>query len=193
MTNEIQPNQNLFTCTVKKSWNVTQKYVLYASYAVVGMTAAILACVGAWVLFGALYPALLAIWDCSGLIVFTIWFILPSIPWYCYVIVVALAAILIYSLLWCIARNLTEDDWQSGSAKDISEEITLVLTLLVLTLLALALALAFAFALALAPLAFVFAPLAFALAFALFISKDSKAFLFIGAYLHYRKRTQKQG
>jgi hypothetical protein len=111
------------------------------------------------------------------------------------VIVVALAAILIYSLLWCIARNLTEDDWQSGSAKDISEEITLVLTLLVLTLLALALALAFAFAfaLALAPLAFVFAPLAFTLAFALFISKDSKAFLFIGAYLHYRKRTQKQG
>jgi len=178
MTNEIQPNQNLFTCTVKKSWNVTQKWVLYASYAVVGMTAAILACVGAWVLFGALYPALLAIWDCSGLIVFTIWFILSSIPWYCYVIVVALAAILIYSLLWCIARNLTEDDWQSGSAKDISEEITLVLTLLTLL------------AFALAPLAFA---LAFALAFVLFASKDSKAFLFIGAYLHYRKRTQKQG
>jgi hypothetical protein len=124
------------------------------------------------------------------LIVFTIWFILSSIPWYCYVIVVALAAILIYSLLWCIARNLTDDDWQSGSAKDISEEIKLVLTLLALALALIFAPLAFALAFALAPLAFV---LAFALAFALFISKDSKAFLFIGAYLHYRKRTQKQG
>jgi hypothetical protein len=65
--------------------------------------------------------------------------------------------------------ELTEEDWESNEAED---------TALFTLTFAFAIVIAFAFAFALFTLTF-------ALAFI-----DSKAFLFIGAYLHYRKRVK---
>ena len=172
-------DKSLLRCAIKKSADVLKKVVLYGSY----MIAAI-----AIVYFGVaiVYFGVTKIWEplinaISTIISFL--FGIPELFWALPLVmkliilgIVSLGVIGVYSLVWCIARDLEKEDWESDSAKDIA---------------ALALALAFALvALALA-LAFAFALVAFALAaFALatFALADPKIFLVIGAYLHYRKR-----
>jgi len=166
---EIPKDASLLRCTVKKSASILKKVVLYGSYVVVAV--AVLVCAGwlAWNGFNAVLPVLNQMW-----------LFLVSVSWYVYAGVVAISAIPIYSLVWCIARELTDEDWQS----DLAETLAIALAIA----LALALAIAIALALALA--------IALAIALALALANDSKVFLFIGAYLHYRKRireAQKRG
>jgi len=70
-----------------------------------------------------------------------------------------------------IFNYLTDEDWQSDIAKNLAFAFTLALPLAAFALAALALAV----------------PLALALALTL---ADHKIMLFIGAYLHYRKRSK---
>jgi hypothetical protein len=170
-------DKSLFRCTIKKSAGVVKKLAKYVAYVAVGLIACVLSVYGAmgiWVI--AADPAYKYL---TAIVSF-----LFSIPWYYYAGVAAIAAIPVYSFLWCVARELTEEDWESNEAKTFAR-----FTLVALAPLALALALTFSltfsltltlFALALAPLALALAPLA----------ADTKAFLFIGAYLHYRKRVK---
>jgi hypothetical protein len=44
--------------------------------------------------------------------------LLVSIPWYYYAGAVALLVVPAYSFLWCVARDLTEEDWKSNSANN---------------------------------------------------------------------------
>jgi MFS family permease len=165
--------KSLLRCTIKKSADVMKKLAKYAAYILGTLIAGILALYGA-----------LGVWAIAAdpvyKIVDSIVSFLFSIPWYCYAGIVAIAAIPVYSLLWCVTRELTEEDWESNEAKTFA-----LFTLFTLfTLFALALALTFA----LSALTFALSALTFALTFALAL--DSKAFRFIGAYLHYRKRVK---
>ena len=143
------PNEkDLLRCIVKKTASLLGTHILWASYVIVGILATVL-----------VYFGIIAIWQAVGerayeVIVGTMF----SVPWWAYVIIGIFGSYLGYSALWCIARNLTAEDWESKEAKRISENI----------------AIAF-FALAL----FALAP-------------QSKAFLFIGAYQHYRKRMREK-
>ena len=171
-------DKSLLRCTIKKSADVLKKVVLYGSYIIAAI---------AIVYFGVaiVYFGVTKIWEplinaISTIISFL--FGIPELFWALPLVmkliilgIVSLGVIGVYSLVWCIARDLEKEDWESDSAKDI----------------ALALALAFAFA-ALAFAALALPALAFAAlalpALALPALAHPKIFLVIGAYLHYRKR-----
>ena len=155
-------DRSLLKCTIKKSADVLNKVVLYGSYVIAAITAIV---IGTAIVYFGITKLWESIVNVISAAITTIWAVLSAIPWYVYVGGVAVMAIPVYSLLWCIARDLEKEDWESDSAKDIA-----------------ALALALAFAL----VAFAFALVAFALA--AFALADPKIFLVIGAYLHYRKR-----
>jgi hypothetical protein len=160
--------QSLLRCTIKKSASVLSKVVLIASKIIVG-----------FVVIAVILLGVAKIWELGFPIGAFVLSILLAIPWYVYVSILALMTIPMYSLLWCIARNLTEEDWKSEEASDVALALAIIITALAvtiaITIAALALALAIAIALALA-LAII----------------DTKTFLFIGAYLHYRKRIREQ-
>ena len=94
---------SLLRCVVKKSAQVVKKCAI-----VVTVLAAI-TIVGYGVYL--LLPVFITI---AGMIVSAI----ISIPWYYYVGAVAIAVIPVYSFLWCIARDLTDEDWGSGAANN---------------------------------------------------------------------------
>ena len=164
---QIPEDVNLLRCTVKKSWSVTKHLILCTSYLIDGIAAAILAFFGITGIWNALSPIAERLWEAITGALF-------AVPWWCYVIVLGLAAIPVYSALWCMARNLTEEDWQSEKANDFA--------LAVVVAFAFAVVVAFAFAVVVVVVAFAFAALA--------VYSDRRAFLFIGAYLHYRERIQ---
>ena len=176
-------DKSLLRCTIKKSADVLKKVVLYGSYVIAAITAIAIVYFGVTKIWEPLINAI------STIISFL--FGIPELFWALPLVmkliilgIVSLGVIGVYSLVWCIARDLEKEDWESDSAKDIA-----------LAALAFALALALA-AFAFAALAFAafaaFAALAFAAfafaAFAAFAFADPKIFLVIGAYLHYRKR-----
>jgi hypothetical protein len=135
--------ESLLKCTFKKSASVAKKVGM-----VIGAIAAIVVIIYLIYLGGiAVYPTLIII----GAAITTFFL---SIPWWIYVGIVLIAAIPTYSFVWCVARGLTDEDWQSDTAKNIA-----LATLLALAALALA---------------------------------DHKSMLFIGAYLHYRKRIRNE-
>jgi hypothetical protein len=96
-------DKSLLRCTVKKSASVLEKLILYVSYVIVGLTIAFFAFYGLVGVWAVLYPAPVVIYA-----------ILLSIPWYYYAGAAALGAIPVYSLLWCVTRELTEEDWKAG-------------------------------------------------------------------------------
>jgi hypothetical protein len=167
-------DKSLLRCTIKKSTDVMKKLAKYAAYILGTLIAGILALYGA-----------LGVWAIAAdpvyKIVDSIVSFLFSIPWYCYAGIVAIAAIPVYSLLWCVTRELTEEDWKSDEAKILALAIAFAIAIAAIAIASIA-AIAFASIAAIA-----FASIA-AIAFALAI--DSKAFRFIGAYLHYRKRVK---
>ena len=164
-------DKSLLRCTIKKSADVVKKLVMYASYIIVAAAAV------ASYLYG-----IVGIWNAIQDPIKYAVALLVGIPWYYYAGVVALAAIPVYSLLWCVARELTDEDWNSNKAKDVAFAIA------VAGAFAFAIAAAGAFAFAIAFAIAVAGAFAFAIAFA--IAPDSKVLLFIGAYLHYRKRVK---
>ena len=114
MTNEI-PDPNLLRCAIKKTTSVVSKHILYASYMIVAI-----ACMGIFGVWQAISPILERLWE---LFVVAI----VSIPWYLYGIAAIAAIYFGYSLLWCMARNLTDEDWQSEKAKNFGEGAALAL------------------------------------------------------------------
>ena len=186
-------DRSLLKCTIKKSADVLKKVVLYGLYVIAAITAIVyFGITKLWEpIVNVISVVITAIWS----IITVIGSILLTIPWYIYIGGMAVLTIPVYSLLWCVARDLEKEDWESDSAKDIAA--------LALALAFALVAFAFALALAFALVAFAFALVAFALAafalaafalaaFALaaFALADPKIFLVIGAYLHYRKRTR---
>ena len=186
---EIPKDVSLLRCTVKKSQQVFAKIVLLVSYAIVAL--AFLGC-GYLLFTGVLIP-----------IISPVVTAILSIPWYYYVAGIAILAIPVYSFLWCIARELTDEDWNSREA----ENIAAIVALAAATIAAIAATIAVAFAATIA--AVVIATIAVAVATTIAavviatiagsaavaplycsINTNNKLMRFPGAYLHYRRRTK---
>ena len=167
---EIPKDVSLLRCTVKKSQQVFAKIVLLVSYAIVAL--AFLGC-GYLLFTGVLIP-----------IISPVVTAILSIPWYYYVAGIAILAIPVYSFLWCIARELTDEDWDSGEAK------ALVVALIIA---ALAASIVAGFNIiimsSLSPFYWLLSsPMIVAL---VVLSTDSKWMQFPGACLHYWRRMRK--
>ena len=106
--------ESLLKCTLKKSPQVLWKIVLRGSYVIVGLTAAAIA------YYLAIQLYLREIQPLIGIIAGA----LASVPWYYYAGAGVIAAIPIYSFLWCVARDLTQEDWKSGAANNSAAAIT---------------------------------------------------------------------
>ena len=171
ISDEITKDESLLRCTIKKSISVLKKVGLYVLYAVViGVAIAGLGYVG--------YIGLPVIMGICSVLITSLISLLVSIPWYYYVGAVAIAVIPVYSFLWCIARDLTDEDWRSKAANNAA--LALADSAIALTLIAFA-----AFALAL---------VAFALALVLAFDPVNKItiwyyiFRFVGAVWHHYKQ-----
>ena len=163
MIEEIPKDVSLLRCTLKKSEQVFSKVVLLVSYAIVVL--ALLGC-GYLLFTGVLIPSIVVI------------------PWYYYLAGIAILVIPVYSFLWCIARELTDEDWDSGEAK------ALVVALIIA---ALAASIVAGFNIiimsSLSPFYWLLSsPMIVAL---VVLSTDSKWMQFPGACLHYWRRMRK--
>jgi len=170
---EISKDVSLLRCTLKKSQQVFAKVVLYISYIIVAL--ALLGC-GYLLVTGILIPGVAPI--VAAIVVGVL-----MIPWYYYAGSVIILAIPVYSFLWCIARELTDEDWNSREAKD----ITLATIALADVVAAAVFVVAAAATIAAVAAALVVAAGAIA---ALIVAADTnnKLMRFPGAYLHYRRR-----
>ena len=163
---EIPKDVSLLRCTLKKSEQVFTKVILLVSYAIVAL--ALIGC-GYLLFTGVLIP------------------IIVAIPWYYYVAGIAILAIPVYSFLWCIARELTDEDWESGEAKALADIVAVVVAAAVCAAVAAAVAAAVGAAVVIVVGAAVCAAIVAAAVFAADIAFDSKLMQFPGACLHYSK------
>lgn len=183
--------KSLLRCTLKKSYNVTKKLVAYALYIVIGIGAVVVSCYGAVGIWSVIADPIMK--SIAAIVSFV-----ASIPWYYYVGFVAALSIPGYSFVWCVARELTDEDWYSNEAKTVALALAVALAgalaLAVALASAVAVTLALAGALAVTLAGAVAVTLAFAgalaVTLALAVTDETKAFLFVGAYLHYRKRVK---
>jgi len=119
---EIPKDVSLLRCTVKKSQQVFAKIVLLVSYAIVAL--AFLGC-GYLLFTGVLIPIISPV--VTAIVVGVL-----MIPWYYYAGSVIILAIPVYSFLWCIARELTDEDWNSREAENIAAFATIALATIAL-------------------------------------------------------------
>ena len=192
---DIPKDAPLLRCWLKKSWSTSKKVGLWLGGIAVVLIAAYVAWLGLTSQIAAKIWAEVTGW--CGAIISGILDYIAAIPplvfWGSVVVGAIIVGVLGYSLVWCVARNLQDSDWESDPA--INSALVLVLAL-ALALAALVLALALALALAALALAALALVLAFALVLAaLAIADNPKSswyyvFRFIGAYLNYRERTK---
>ena len=116
MTNEEPNSSSLLSCTVKKSKQVLWKVLKYGTYLVAGVLAIVFTFYGAMAIYETVLPWATSV--CQSLI---------TIPWYVYAGIGVIAAIPIYSSVWCIARDLTEEDWKSEAATNSASALALAL------------------------------------------------------------------
>ena len=185
---DIPKDAPLLRCWLKKSWSTSKKVGLWLGGIAVVLIAAYVAWLGLTSQIAAKIWAEVTGW--CGAIISGILDYIAAIPplvfWGSVVVGAIIVGVLGYSLVWCVARNLQDSDWESDPA--INSALVLVLAALAaIAALALVLVLVLAAlaALALAALVLVLAALA--------LADNPKSswyyvFRFIGAYLNYRKR-----
>jgi hypothetical protein len=169
---EIPKDVSLLRCTLKKSEQVFAKVVLLVSYAIVAL--ALMGC-GYLLFTGVLIPII------SPVVVAIL-----LIPWYYYLAGIAILAIPVYSFLWCIARELTDEDWENGKVKALAVATVFVIAAVVAAI-AFAAAAVGVVAVATGVVVATFVVVAIVIV-AVSIALDSKPMRFPGAYLHYRRR-----
>jgi hypothetical protein len=177
-------DKSLLRCTIKKSVDVFKKVVLcglYSAVTIILITA--IAAVGYLIWLG--FNSSLATIIYSSIIS-----LLVSIPWYVYVGVIALLAIPVYSLVWCIARELTKEDWESGEAATVSIISVIAITLGIIIII-IGIIIAISDTKTNAPAILI--GLSAILIGVFFLLEGPKILLFPGAYLHYRKRMKLSG
>jgi len=177
---EIPKDVSLLRCTVKKSQQVFAKVILLVSYAIVVL--ALLGC-GYLLFTGVLIPSIVVI------------------PWYYYLAGIAILAIPVYSFLWCIARELTDEDWDSKEAKALAAAVFAAAVFAAAVFAAAVFAAAVCAIAALAAAAVVIvvgaavvivaAITTFVVVVIVVVAFDSKPMRFPGACLHYWRRMRK--
>ena len=186
---DIPKDAPLLRCWLKKSWSTSKKVGLWLGGIAVVLIAAYVAWLGLTSQIAAKIWAEVTGW--CGAIISGILDYIAAIPplvfWGSVVVGAIIVGVLGYSLVWCVARNLQDSDWESDPA--INSALALVVALALAALAAIA---ALALVLVLAALAaLVLVALAALAALALADNPKSSwyyVFRFIGAYLNYRKR-----
>ena len=107
-------DKSLLKCTIRKSISVAERLVVYAAYLIVGVTIGTVA----WVGIPYLWNTIITIWNELGIpaFVMSVYSMLVSISPLVYAAISIPIGIIGYSLLWCINRELTTDDYTSDSA-----------------------------------------------------------------------------
>jgi hypothetical protein len=185
-------DKSLLRCTWNKSVDIFKKVLLVVSVVLFVVSLVVVSLLGLVIIVKGLELFWTYLWTdvyyWLEIIISPVITFLFGIPWYVYAGGVVVLAIPVYSLVWCIARELTDEDWKSESAKDIAFVLAALVATALAALAALVVLVALTIAIALAlVLAFV---LAFVLPITLAFANNYKIYLFPGAYLHYRKRTE---
>ena len=198
--------RSFLRCTLKKSQQVFAKVVLNISYIIV-----VLALIGCgYLLFtGVLIPIISPVVTAIIGGIWTIVAVILIIPWYYYLAGIAILAIPVYSFLWCIARELTDEDWDSKEAKALAAAVfaaavfaaaVFVIAVCAIAALAAAAVVIATFAVAAAATPAVTAAIVAVITtfvvvvivvVAAFVAFDSKPMQFPGACLHYWRRMRK--
>ena len=139
--------ESLLKCTLKKGAATFWKHLKYAAWIAVGLAVM----VGLYLMGTAILPLAMTVLALVEIVTSNILAVLASVPWWVYALAAVPVAYLGYGFLWCVARDLIEDDWKSDAANAFA---------LTLAAFALALAPALTPALTLAALALAFAALA---------------------------------
>jgi hypothetical protein len=190
MTGGIPKDTSILRCWIKESWSTSKKVGLWVS----GIAVVLIAVYVAWL--GLTSQTVAKFWagvtDWCGSVIAGISNYVAAIPplvfWGSIVVGTVVVAILGYSLVWCMARNLAEEDWKSDKANTFAAIAAFAIA---------AFAIAAIAAFAIAPIAAfaAFAIAAFAIA-AFAIDPVDKItvwyyiFRFVGAYLNYKERTK---
>jgi hypothetical protein len=101
-------DKSLLRCTIKKSADVLKKVILIVSVVIVLLLGLAIIAKGITVIWDFFWTD---IHHWLDIVISIPILFLISIPWYVYVGAVAVLAIPVYSFLWCIARELTEEDY----------------------------------------------------------------------------------
>jgi len=177
---EIPKDVSLLRCTLKKSEQVFAKVILLVSYAIVVLS--LLGC-GYLLFTGVLIPIISPVVTAIIAGIWTIVAVILIIPWYYYLAGIAILVIPVYSFLWCIARELTEEDWNSKEAKNVAVAAAFIVFAAAIVAVAAAVVIVVGAAVGAAIVA--------AAVFAAAVAFDSKLMRFPGAYLHYKRRMRK--
>ncbi len=172
-------SNSLLKCTIKKSISVAKKVAL-----VVGGIALCVAFIYAiCLIISTAYDDILSGFSKISDFAFVLYEYASLIPWWVYVGVVAILVIPAYSFIWCVLRELTEEDW-SGGTISITVIIPVIISILSGAFCGFVIGIwcnadTFAYPMIIG-MAVVFLLFAFLL--------PERSFTFIGAYLHYRNR-----
>jgi len=189
-------NKSLLRCTWNKSVDVFKKVLLCVSGFVVGVAALwiahFIASTVVWKpLVNLISDTISVIW----LILTSLGNILLAIPWYVYVGAIALLAIPVYSLIWCIARELTDEDWKSDDA-EITSDVTALFVFFAMFTTTTSISMII-FGINIDSVGVGVVTGLSGIGFSLFVlsgdPKIPKILLFPGAYLHYRRRMKLSG
>jgi hypothetical protein len=175
MTPEIS-DPNIFRCAAKKTLSIIPKHIFYASCIVDAIAAIAILYIAATLVLIPIGVTIVAAFAA----------LLASIAWYWYALAVIPSVYYGYGLVWCIARELTDEDWKSDTAENVSAVLALVLGLVLGLVLVLGLAMALVLGLVLGPVLVLGLVLGRAC-----LGLEYRPLLFLGAYLHYRRRTRK--
>ena len=195
---EIPKDVSLLRCTLKKSQQVFAKIVLLVSYAIVAL--ALIGC-GYLLFTGVLIPIISPVVAAIIAGIWTIVAVILIIPWYYYLAGIAILVIPVYSFLWCIARELTDEDWDSKEAKALAAAVFAAAVFAAAVFAAAVFAAAVCAIAALAAAAVVIvvgaavvivaAITTFVVVVIVVVAFDSKPMRFPGACLHYWRRMRK--
>ena len=186
---ETNLTRNLMRCAVKKTISMLDRHVLYASYMIVAASVLCVLFLGSiWIFIPMAYQLITSLQPVMTNIING----LCAVPWYVYVIIAIPAMYFGYSLVWCIARELTDKDWGSNEAYLV--EVVIILSTIIIAYII------FAIHFTTSPIHFTTSPnditsaifiitvIVVASGFFITILTKDKCLLFIGAYTHYRRR-----
>ena len=182
-------DKSVLKCTIKKSVDVFRKVARYGLYFIIaGIIGAICLAIAITISAG-LYSFMDGVVKLFNITISNVLSLIGSIPWYVYVGVIAILAIPVYSLLWCIAREFTEEDWDCSRESSSLFAVAIIIGVPFIVSVIICWAVPqLPFVVLLIMLIAIFVGVCSVCSFDTESKVEPNILGFIGAYLHYRKR-----
>lgn len=121
MTDE-KPKTSILVCTLKKSVSVTK----HIAKPVIGLLlCCVLVLVASWY-WDQIFPVITVVFTQLWEITKNIMFQMVAVPFWVWGIVLAVFGIVGYSYAWCVAREITEEEWSAAKKEDVVVFLLLV-------------------------------------------------------------------